>query len=234
MPAIRQKAMTGSALMLLLGAATAHRSVPISSVEALTLQSGRMTTGRRTAPINQLSCRGANCMFAPSSVRCTNAGFDGTDVQWDCKAELDDRVRFGSMNVQCEGYEYPSDPNILAGSCGLEYTLESTGRFYQVPRAQHSDSGDSLLGGILTLVLLFAAVSACGSSSSHSYNNGGCYRSSYGSGPGFWTGAAAGALGASAFRNRSYHSGGGWSTSSGGGWGGGSHSSTGYASTSRR
>lgn len=228
--------MAGAALMLLLlGAAAAHRSVPLSSVEALTLQSGRMTTGRRTAPINQLSCRGANCMFAPSSVRCTNAGFDGTDTQWDCKAELDDRVRFGSMNVQCEGYEYPSDPNILAGSCGLEYTLESTGRSYQEPRAQHSDSGDSLLGGILTLVLLFAAVSACGSSSSYSYNNGGYYRrSSYDSGPGFWTGAAAGALGASAFSNRGYHSGGGWSTSRGGGWGGGSHRSTGYASTSRR
>ena len=26
----------------------------------------------------------------------------------------------------CEGYDYPEDPYILAGSCGLEYTLELT------------------------------------------------------------------------------------------------------------
>jgi hypothetical protein len=28
--------------------------------------------------------------------------------------------------VACEGYDYPEDPYILAGSCGLEYTLELT------------------------------------------------------------------------------------------------------------
>jgi len=32
----------------------------------------------------------------------------------------------GSVNVLCEGYDYPEDPYILAGSCGLEYTLELT------------------------------------------------------------------------------------------------------------
>ena len=32
----------------------------------------------------------------------------------------------GSVNVICEGYDYPDDPYILAGSCGLEYTLELT------------------------------------------------------------------------------------------------------------
>ena len=30
------------------------------------------------------------------------------------------------MEVICEGYDYPDDPYILKGSCGLEYTLELT------------------------------------------------------------------------------------------------------------
>lgn len=34
--------------------------------------------------------------------------------------------RFGSVEVICEGYDYPDDPYILKGSCGLEYTLELT------------------------------------------------------------------------------------------------------------
>jgi len=34
--------------------------------------------------------------------------------------------RLGSVSVACEGYDYPEDPYILAGSCGLEYTLELT------------------------------------------------------------------------------------------------------------
>jgi len=35
-------------------------------------------------------------------------------------------MRFGSVVVICEGYNYPDDPYILAGSCGMEYTLELT------------------------------------------------------------------------------------------------------------
>jgi hypothetical protein len=35
-------------------------------------------------------------------------------------------VRFGGTEVLCEGYEYPEDPYILAGSCGLEYKMELT------------------------------------------------------------------------------------------------------------
>lgn len=34
--------------------------------------------------------------------------------------------RFGSVDVSCEGYEYPDDQYILAGSCGLRYSLDYT------------------------------------------------------------------------------------------------------------
>ena len=37
-------------------------------------------------------------------------------------------VDFNNMIVQvgCEGYDYPDDPYVLAGSCGLEYTIDRT------------------------------------------------------------------------------------------------------------
>merc|ERR1719370_1231452 len=41
------------------------------------------------------------------------------------------------QRVVCEGYDYPDDPYILAGSCGLEYTLELT----KEGREKRSSSG---------------------------------------------------------------------------------------------
>ena len=199
-------------------AAAAHEQVSIRRVGALTLQTGRLTTGRRAAPVSQLTCRGANCWHAPSTVRCANAGWDGKDVQWDCTAELDSAVRFGRLNVQCEGYAFPDDPNILAGSCGLEYTLDSTGSGGSARRPSHGGSSDSegSFGGLAVLVVLFCLMSSCGGGGGSSS----CRSSS--SSPGFWTGAAVGGMAASRYGGgRSYG-------------GGGTHRSTGYASTSRR
>ncbi len=44
-------------------------------------------------------------------------------LQWKCDAELDGKYRFGSVEVLCEGYAYPDDPYILAGSCGVSIGL---------------------------------------------------------------------------------------------------------------
>ena len=59
-------------------------------------------------------------------VQCYNRGWDGKEVQWECKADLEGTVRFDRVEVVCEGYDYAEDDFILAGSCGLEYTLELT------------------------------------------------------------------------------------------------------------
>merc|ERR1712137_371302 len=103
-----------------------HSSVPIRDVQSLTLRRGDMATGRRSSPVPQLTCVGGDCRHAPTTVRCINSGWDGRDVTWDCRAELDRSVKFGHLTVQCEGFTHPDDPNILAGSCGLQYTLEPT------------------------------------------------------------------------------------------------------------
>jgi len=102
--------------------------VRLQDVQVLTLHQGKMTTGRRSSPVPQLNCVGGSArgMFNPQVVQCYNRGWDGVDVQWECKTDLDMDYRLGSVNVLCEGYDYPDDPYILAGSCGLEYTLELT------------------------------------------------------------------------------------------------------------
>ena len=230
------KKMITLILMCLGGMAMAYEKVPIREIDALTLQVGKMTTGRRSSPVPQLTCRGRNCQHAPSSVRCRNAGWDGIDVQWDCQAELDNIVKFGTIDVNCEGYEYPDDPNILAGSCGLEYTLDSKSA-HSEPRyttSTHSEGDGGIFGGIIMMIMIFGLISCmCDNSHSSSYNSYDRYNRYGSSSTDFWSGAAAGySVGRS--------SGGGWGGSSGwgssrsSGWGGGSSISSGFASTSRR
>lgn len=103
--------------------------VLLEDVKVLTLQEGKFTKGRRSSPIPQLKCVGGsayNSNFKPKVVQCKNMGFDGADFQWRCEADMDSSVRFGALQVSCEGYDYPEDKYILAGSCGLEYELEYT------------------------------------------------------------------------------------------------------------
>jgi hypothetical protein len=58
-------------------------------------------------------------------MRCKNAGadYDEDNIQWTCTASLPEEFKLGSTDVICEGYDYPEDPYILKGSCGVEYRL---------------------------------------------------------------------------------------------------------------
>jgi len=106
-----------------------YEKIRLRDVQVLTLRAGEMTTGRRSSPVPQLSCvggSGAGRGWEPQVVQCYNRGWDGRDVQWECKADMEATVRFGKVEVICEGYDYAEDDYILAGSCGLEYTLELT------------------------------------------------------------------------------------------------------------
>lgn len=92
-------------------------------VTALTFTKGKLSAGRRAAPVPQQLCRGSACgRHQPDVVQCTQVGWDG-DAQWKCTADLEGGLRFGEVEVTCEGYDFPEDPYILRGSCGLEYTL---------------------------------------------------------------------------------------------------------------
>ncbi|KAI8362966.1 hypothetical protein B0O80DRAFT_432320 [Mortierella sp. GBAus27b] len=107
---------------------SSHNKVLLKDVQTITLHRGKMTAGRRTSPVPQLNCVGGNACgdYEPAVVQCTNSGFDGMDVQWKCQADLPSKLRFGELNVYCEGFAYPDDPYVLKGSCGLEYELYYT------------------------------------------------------------------------------------------------------------
>jgi hypothetical protein len=71
----------------------------LRDVQTLTLYRGQYTTGRRSSPVPQLQCIGGTAAgkFSPKSVQCYNRGFDGRDVQWECKAEMSNDFQFGRV-----------------------------------------------------------------------------------------------------------------------------------------
>ncbi|KAH3723283.1 store-operated calcium entry-associated regulatory factor [Pelomyxa schiedti] len=142
-------------------------AVLMESVKALTFTKGAYTTGRRSAPMQQLTCRKSpGSMYEPSTVQCQNVGSDGSGIQWKCEADLDTSVKFGPLSVSCEGYSYPDDPYILKGSCALEYTLESTsgashyGQYgqYNYYDTNNSHKGSGSIWWLFILALICAVV----------------------------------------------------------------------------
>jgi hypothetical protein len=96
--------------------------VKLSSIRALTFYAGERTAARRTVPVPQLVCAGAPCKrYTPDVVRCENAGGAGADVDWTCRAELPASIRFGRVNVGCEGWARPGDEYVLKGACAGTY-----------------------------------------------------------------------------------------------------------------
>lgn len=73
----------------------------MQGVTTLTLERGKYTTGRRSASVPQLFCIGGTAQgkFAPNVVQCYNRGFDGRDVQWECKATMSSDYQFGKVSV---------------------------------------------------------------------------------------------------------------------------------------
>ncbi|CAF3557711.1 unnamed protein product [Rotaria socialis] len=112
-----------------------QKSVLLESVQALTLYKGQRTQARRVSAVPQLKCVGGSAKgaFEPDVVQCYNRGSNGVDIQWECTSEMPKKYKFGRLSVSCEGYEYPDDPYILAGSCGLEYNLELTDKSFSDP-----------------------------------------------------------------------------------------------------
>jgi len=93
-------------------------------IPALTFYKDATTTYRRTSPLPQLVCLGKPCkLYTPDVVRCESLGGVGTEIDWKCEADLPESLRFGKVEVSCEGWSAPGDPYILKGSCSLEYRL---------------------------------------------------------------------------------------------------------------
>jgi len=105
----------------------AGSKVKLSKIQSLTLRKDLKTSHRRVEAIPQLKCIGGSGrgLYDIDVMRCKNSGsdYDEDNIQWTCTASLPDEFKLGSTDVICEGYDYPEDPYILKGSCGVEYRL---------------------------------------------------------------------------------------------------------------
>lgn len=99
--------------------------VLLSDVKALSLHSGKYTTGSRVSPIPQLNCESGYCSYGPSSVMCKNMGMGEKDVVWECTGYgITPGYKLRHSDVSCEGYDYKDDPYVLAGSCSVFYAVD--------------------------------------------------------------------------------------------------------------
>ena len=214
-----------------------HKKVLLKEVDVLLLETGKKTTGRRSVPVNQLECVNF-CNNKPKKVACRNIGHDGSDVIWDCKSDPPGKI-FDVINVECEGFEYPDDEYVLAGSCGLRYNgasyFQRAKPLNDLPNPKKNDYSDIVF--VSVCVIVFMSICSCmeppepsqprSYRRTSSYTSHPPYRSS--SSSDFWSGVAAGFIAGSSGDSSYGSSGGSWG-SSGGSWGGGSS----ICGTSRR
>ena len=122
-------ALSLSLSVLSVSAGHGKNAMLLQDVSTLIFNKGELTNARRSSPVPQLTCKGGPCQYAPQSAMCRNIGFDGSDVTWQCEAELPKGVKFGKVEVSCEGHSSRDDEYVLKGSCGLEYSLVGEARF---------------------------------------------------------------------------------------------------------
>ena len=77
------------------------------------------------------------------------------------------------FQVVCEGYDYPDDEYILKGSCGLEYTLETTGAGRSDQSRQNNHGGGGGGGG-------YGSGYSSGNNGGGGYSSGGHSSGDYG------------------------------------------------------
>ena len=217
-------------LIIFLGFNLAFAKIKLSNIDALTFRFSEMTTGRRSAPLPQLKCTGA-CSGSPKTIQCKNIGTDGIDVQWDCTTDLPNNLKFGIVNVNCEGFDFPNDPFILEGSCQLQYEL----------MYKNNVNYSNLNEFVCFIIVIFCTLCICnrGGGGGYGYGGGGGYGyGGGGRGGGFWSGLGIGALAGNAFGGRRRRWGGGRHRGGGGrhrgGGGSGSRTVRTGAKTTRR
>ncbi|KAG8864868.1 hypothetical protein FRB96_003454 [Tulasnella sp. 330] len=150
--------------------------VLLSSIKTLNFYADEKTAARRSSPIPQLTCIGKPCQYyTPDAIQCFNVGGSGTDVSWKCEAgkDLPSALRFGRVDVSCEGWSNSGDSYVLKGSCGLQYRLvEIPGKLNKSPIDQpapfwkpddwsYLDVAYSVLWMAILGVLLYSFIAPC-------------------------------------------------------------------------
>ncbi|KAL0208487.1 hypothetical protein P9112_011074 [Eukaryota sp. TZLM1-RC] len=147
-------------LLVSLCSAFGTRKVLLTEVETLYFHAGKTTTYRNAEPIPQMRCVGGSARrlkHQPASAMCRNVGIDGNDVVWECSADVPSNTRLGRVEVSCEGWDYPEDPYVVTGSCGLEYELHYITKppVFAHSHSPGAPSPNKILGFALVVSLIF-------------------------------------------------------------------------------
>lgn len=141
-----EEMLFGLVVLMLIALANgySYEKMLLTDVKTLTFRRGEMTNGKRSQ-VPQLACTKGDARYymsqTPDVVQCTNMGTDDKmEIQWKCGAEMDDKFRFGSIEVNCEGHSHPEDPYITKGSCGLEYEFTFTEKGREWSRNKVNDN----------------------------------------------------------------------------------------------
>ncbi|VDQ17157.1 unnamed protein product [Trichobilharzia regenti] len=121
--------------------------VLLKNVDVITLYHDKFAESRKGYRLPQVPIVFQSYFYYPKVVQCYNRGFDGRDVQWECKAELDKGVTFGPINVNCEGYDYPEDDYIVHGSCEVCSHKEVGKRQFEIHGAHERQSPNGMTFG---------------------------------------------------------------------------------------
>ena len=135
------------------------QKIKFRDIQALTFRKDEQTKFKRSYAVPQLVCVGNLCpsKHLPEIVQCQNVGFDGSQVQWKCTAELDNSIILKETTVICEGYSHKDDEYVLVGSCGLEYSLSKRNNHESNHETKLSSNQDELFSQkfVLILIVLF-------------------------------------------------------------------------------
>ncbi len=108
----------------------AHSSVQYDALRKLHFFADSMTTGRRNAPVPQLEQLGGHIQPFEAAT-CTRSS---ASSPWQCTAVFRPgspseyrHLQFDVLDVQCEGFDWPDDPDVLVGSCALRYSFADEG-----------------------------------------------------------------------------------------------------------
>ena len=148
-----------------------------------------------------MKCVGGDAkgLYTPDYLHCKALdSTGGDDISWACTASLPPYFKLGATDVLCEGYNYPDDPYILRGSCGVEYRLMLTDAGYK----KYGDRGFGRRGakaaawifwllffGVVGVIIWGAWNSGTGQAGRRVGEYGG------GGGPWFWGGGGGGGPG---------------------------------------
>ena len=173
-------------ICLFLTSVGAHERIRMKDIKALTFVNNKLTTGNRKPPVLQMVCAGGDACGESHKIeviQCVNVGSDGSQngISWRCETQLPKSLRLGShTKVSCEGYSHSDDPYILAGSCGVEYSLHYTNKqrtYNRNTNMYHSDNTDFwnivyvVIVFIVLICVVWCIVDVLSNSNNHRYDN---------------------------------------------------------------